>query len=329
VFENIGKDDKPKTLEKVVKRDPNEVIGKKWEQQAAASESSSTSAAKKDLDDLKAMMAKERAQLLGPGGGGGGSLADGVFLGDSDELAILAHFLNEQLLDEPNLPHDMPLDAADASLVFEQLSDGITMCYFFDKMIPEVMDVRVITRKIKDDRDKIDNWNLCVNSCKGSGCRLPDVKAEDLAAADPEQIMKVIWQIVKVGLETEIKTNSDYLQNIFPDKSLDEIEAMPLEKLLLAWVNTIVQQKSKGRVAKSIANDFKDSYFYLTLFDEILATGLDLIDEPDDTIKAEAVVATSKELGRGLVITELGIIEGVYWMNFIFLASILLTASLL
>jgi len=49
--------------------------------------------------------------------------------------------------------------------------------------------------------------------------------------------------------------------------------------------------------------------------------------ELNELERAEQVLMSSSELNRGPVITLPGIVEGVYWQNYILLCSLFLTAS--
>jgi len=102
------------------------------------------------------------------------------------------------------------------------------MCKFFNSMIPDILDERTITKNATQKQDKIDNWNLCVQSARGAGCRLHDVKPENLAAANTKEIKKVMWQIVKLGLEMDVKMNEEYLVKIMPEIDPAKITDMPV-----------------------------------------------------------------------------------------------------
>jgi len=295
-----------------------------WEQNATTS-SSTTSSAKKDIDELKALMAKEREQVMGLGASSGGNLGGSseLFTSDEEETDILLNFLSTHLKGE-TIPQKLPLKASNPN-VFSDLSDGIALCKFFNKMIPDMLDVRVITARVNDRRDKIDNWNLCVQSGKGAGCRLHDVKVDALADGDPESIQKVIFQITKVGLETDIKMCEDFLCDWIPDADPDSLAVMNIDDLLIKWVNSVAKKAGHTRVAKSINKDFQDSYLFSVLFNEFMGVPIDL--DLNELERAEQVVMSSTQLNRGPVVTLQGIVDGVYWQNYFLLCSILLTAA--
>jgi plastin-1 len=108
-------------------------------------------------------------------------------------------------------------------------------------MIPNTLDVRVINFKIQvKPRDQIENWNLCVNSGRAVGCRMNDIDTKELVKGHKEMLLKVIWQVIKVGLETKMKKNQNLIKK-FMDSS-DDMENMvrlASDKLILKWVRDI------------------------------------------------------------------------------------------
>jgi len=273
------------------------------------------------------MMAKEREQVMGlaasSSGNLGSSTSESMFTNDEEETDILLNFMNTHLKGE-TIPQKLPLKPSNPN-IFSDLSDGIALCKFFNKMIPDMLDVRVITARVNDRRDKVDNWNLCVQSGKAAGCRLNDVKVDALADGDPESIQKVIFQVAKVGLETDIKMCEDFLLDWIPGADSDSIAVMNIDDLLIKWVNSVAKKAGHTRVAKSISKDFQDSYLFSVLFNEFMGVPIDL--ELNELERAEQVVMSSTQLNRGPVVTLQGIVDGVYWQNYFLLCSILLTAA--
>jgi len=188
-----------------------------------------------------------------------------------------------------------------------------------------MLDVRVITTKIGDKRDKIDNWNLCVQSARGAGCRLHDVKVESLADGDPISTQKVLFQIAKIGLETDLKMFEEYLAEFIPDADPDALAGMSLDEILTKWVNSLLSKNGHSRAINNLTSDLQDSYVFIVLLNETLGMSLDL--DANELERAQSVVMSSSEIGKGPVITLQGIVDGSYWQNCIFLASLLLTAA--
>jgi len=305
-----------------VKRLGPSPLASQWEKNANTTTSAApSSGAKKDLEDLKALMAKEREQVLSPGGATAGIAS---FSTEEEEIEILINLLNTQLKGE-NIPQRLPLKASSPDL-FTELSDGIALCRFFNKTFPEMMDVRVINMKITEKREKIENWNLCVQSAKAAGCRLYDVKAESLADGDSISIQKVIFQIARIGLETDLKMFEEYLTEFIPDVDSDLLTGMSLDEILLKWINYVLKKTGHSRrPVNNLTTDLQDSFVFIVLLNETF--GLSLEQDSNELERAQSVVMSSSEIGKGPVITLQGIVDGSYWQNCIFLASLLLTAA--
>jgi len=188
-----------------------------------------------------------------------------------------------------------------------------------------MLDVRVITTKVTERKDKIDNWNLCVQSARGAGCRLHDVKAEELADGDVISIQKVIFQIAKIGLETDLKMFEDFLAEFIPDTDPDTLAGMSLDEILLKWINASLKKYGHNRTIANLTSDLQDSYVFIVLLNENLGMTIDL--ESDELERAQSVVMSSPEIGKGPVITLQGVVDGSYWQNCIFLASLCLAAA--
>lgn len=62
-----------------------------------------------------------------------------------------------------------------------------------------------MTRNPKDNRDKVDNWNLILGSAKMAGCRVVRITSEACAQGNETQIQTVLWEIIRVAQETRVK----------------------------------------------------------------------------------------------------------------------------
>jgi hypothetical protein len=67
-----------------------------------------------------------------------------------------------------------------------------------------------------------------------------DIDTKELVKGHKEMLLKVIWQVIKVGLETKMKKNQNLIKK-FMDSS-DDMENMvrlASDKLILKWVRDI------------------------------------------------------------------------------------------
>jgi len=145
-----------------------------------------------------------------------------------------------------------------------------------------------------------------------------------LCSGNAHQIESVLWAIIKQCFEVEVKSSSDYLDQIFNESYHD----WDLDKILISWSNHICSKYNFPANIQSITNDFQNANVYLILIDEVLGTGVALIKISDNIRKAEEIVLTSELLGKGPLITLQGVINGIYWQNVILLSNLLLSATL-
>jgi hypothetical protein len=280
--------------------------------------STSTAVSSPKIEELKKQIAEERDQLLC---GSSQTSYTESFTSDFDELEILMNFLNTQLKGESL--SKIPLDASSSSL-FTDLCDGTILCRYFQKVIPDMLDTRSIHTRTTLKSNKIDNWNACLQNARSVGCRL-NVQAESLADGDPSAIQTVIYQIAKIGLETDIKIYENYLSTILPGVDYDTIAAMCLDDILLRWVNTLLKKCKESVKANNLTTDFQDSRIFIVLLKETLGISLDL--SVNELERAQAVAQAASELGKGPIITLQGIVDASYWQNTLFLGSLLLSTA--
>jgi len=206
---------------------------------------------------------------------------------------------------------------------FEKLSDGVIIAQFFQKYFPKYFQQEINTQ-IKDRQDRIDNWNLCLQALINAGVSNPDISIDLLLEGEVQHIGMLLWDIVKLILFDEVKSQPDYLKYIFKDV---DYRSWDLDIILVNWVNKILSQHQISRRVVHITEDFKDSFIYITLMDIILETGTNILSNEDTLQKAKEVVISSSLLERESVITEDGILLGVYWQNISLLSSLFITAA--
>jgi len=319
---SLKEDEKEKEKDRETAPTPKKggpTVGSLWEKNVSASgpEKSTGGVRTSELDDLKKMMQKEKDVLMNK------TTEPEIAVEGEEASKVLFGFMNKALDGLKGIK--TPLDSEDPDS-WQYLSDGISMCHFFDKMVPDVLDIRALTKKISSDQDKIDNWNLCVNSARGSGCRLNDVKVNLLATGDVESIKKVIWQIIKVSCEVKVRAKKDYLSTVI-DEDIETALKWPLEKLLIAWANVVVKKTGQSFSATSITTGFKDVNMYIILLDAITGCGTDALSLEDNLDRAIEAEANVDLLEEGTVIIAEGILDGIYWMNYAFLSVLLIKAA--
>jgi len=297
-------EDQPKPG-KAPPRDPNKVaLGAVWESTVLAQpQDKPQPTMMKDIEQLKSLMAKERQITI-------------QFSVKSQQ--ILFNFINSAKV------YEKKLDTENLSS-FDKLSDGVIIALFFKKHFPKYFGNQEIKTHIRERQDRADNFSLIFQACQSAGISNPDISIDMLLEGEFQQIGMLLWDIVKLILSDEVKSQSDYLKFIFKGT---EYTTWDLDTILLNWVNKILSQGGYSRTVSNITEDFKDSFVYLTMMDIILETGTAILSNEDLSVRAKEVVISSALLERESI-TDEGILQGIYWQNVTLLCSLLITGSAL
>eukprot|EP01120_Amphizonella_sp_Union-15-10_P011036 TRINITY_DN4581_c0_g3_i5.p1 TRINITY_DN4581_c0_g3~~TRINITY_DN4581_c0_g3_i5.p1 ORF type:complete len:658 (+),score=189.58 TRINITY_DN4581_c0_g3_i5:44-1975(+) len=303
-------------------------VADRWKPQT---QTATNSTAKEEVERMRSRSEFERKASLA-------SLSPQPNLASSSEfsdkdITIFLQYINSVLAGEARVNHLIPLSTNEANLskTFTDLSDGMVLCKFMDKLIPDMLDERAINYKIFDKQSKIENWNLCVNTGRACGCRLSDVSVNDLEAGKKEAIVKVIWETIRAQFDYKLKSSKKFnsqLESIVDQRSgeqVDNVKRLPVDQIVLRWVNFQLAKAGLGRKATNISEDFKDSELYIVLFNAIAPSLADKSALKIDDLKkrAEKVVEICKKFKFPNIIFPEAILEGTYWINLVILGTLL------
>jgi len=247
-----------------------------------------------------------------------------TFKESAHELTVLTNLINAALKGDKDLAG---FTISDGRAPGAELADGAAMVKAFDKLIPGVVDVRAMNKTPKDLRDKVENWNLVLGSARSAGCRLVHVTAEALAGGNETQIQAVVWETLRVAMETRVKKAKVYLEGAFPKEKVADLLRWPMEKVLGGWLSSFIGGRGHAGVKiASLANDCKDGLAYVV----VLAALLKRKDAADVAALApkERLAAVEKmaaELGLDAVAD--GLASGAYWQHYLLAAQLLVKAS--
>lgn len=179
-----------------------------------------------------------------------------------------------------------------------------------DKLLPGVVDARAMTRNVRDQRDRVDNWNLALGSARAAGCRLVHATSESLANGTEAQIQLVrvhlppapphtrqlLWEVARVSLESRVKKAKVYLEGAFPKEKVVDLVKWPIEKILTSWLVGFCDTRKHQVKVTSLASDLKDGLAYAVVIGAITKKGADLIAQSPEQ-RLAGVVRLAKELG--------------------------------
>eukprot|EP01121_Diplochlamys_sp_Union-15-3_P011348 TRINITY_DN3278_c0_g1_i1.p1 TRINITY_DN3278_c0_g1~~TRINITY_DN3278_c0_g1_i1.p1 ORF type:complete len:276 (+),score=35.07 TRINITY_DN3278_c0_g1_i1:415-1242(+) len=248
---------------------------------------------------------------------------------DFEDAGILLGFINMALAADPKAKKYLPITAFNLEKTMSKLSDGVVLCMFFNRFIPNCLDIRVITWNPQSQLDKLDNLNLCINSGRASGCRLNSVDTKEMEKGNATQILTFLWEVVKIGTYNKMRNHRSQLENIRqPNEELKDVAQLPPDLVLIRWVNYTLREEQMQPV-RSITNDFRDSVVYVKLLHELAPSliSTSILKEIDNYKRAERVVESMHSMRFPRLISAKGIVEGIYWQNFLVLSTLFLASQ--
>ena len=168
--------------------------------------------------------------------------------------------------------------------------------------VPHTIDERVLNVNKKLNAFQItENLNVVVNSAKAIGCSVVNIGATDIMEGREHLILGLIWQIIKIGLQAhiDIKHHPELFRLLNPGEGLEEFLKLPVEQILLRWVNFHLKKSEYAKTVKNFGSDVKDGEAYTHLLNQLspqlcskspLQTG-------DLMVRAEQVLANADKIG--------------------------------
>jgi len=250
-----------------------------------------------------------------------------------EEMSAFAEHLNYVLAEDKDLAYLMPIKAEGLDLCFK-ISDGMLLAKFINVAASDTIDVRVLNKPKKKNKYKLnlfktnENLNLVVNAAKSIGVSTVNIGASDLreGMGKPHLVLGIMWQLVKLQLLNQInlKEHPELIRLLGEDETLDQLHALPAEKLLLRWFNFHLKEANHPRRVKNFGKDIADGECYTVLLNKLnpKKCSLDALDEKDNERRAGMVVRNADRLGAKVFIKPKNIVDGNEKLNLAFTASI-------
>ncbi|XP_032080952.1 plastin-1 [Thamnophis elegans] len=251
---------------------------------------------------------------------------------EEDKVAFV-NWINKALKDDPDCKHCLPMDPSDASL-FKSLADGILLCKMINLSQPDTIDERAINKKKLTAFTRSENLDLALNSASAIGCTVVNIGSQDLIDGKPHLVLGLLWQIIKVGLfsDIEISRNEALIGLLSDEEELEQLIKLSPEELLLRWVNYHLNNAGWKKIS-NFGQDIKDSKAYYHLLNQIAPKGgnngekaiaIDLsgFNEPNDLRRAEYMLQQADKLGCKQFVTPTDVVAGNPKLNIAFVANL-------
>ncbi|EHA98374.1 Plastin-3 [Heterocephalus glaber] len=251
-----------------------------------------------------------------------------------EEKYAFVNWINKALENDPDCRHVIPMNPNTDDL-FKAVGDGIVLCKMINLSVPDTIDERAINKKKLTPFIIQENLNLALNSASAIGCHVVNIAAEDLRAGKPHLVLGLLWQIIKIGLFTDIElSRNETLAALLrvDGETLEELMKLSPEELLLRWANFHLENSGWQKI-NNFSADIKDSKAYFHLLNQIAPKGqkegepqIDInmsgFNETDDLKRAESMLQQADKLGCRQFVTPADVVSGNPKLNLAFVANL-------
>ncbi|XP_026522181.1 plastin-1 [Notechis scutatus] len=251
---------------------------------------------------------------------------------EEDKVAFV-NWINKALKDDPDCKYCLPMNPSDDSL-FNSLADGILLCKMINLSQPDTIDERAINKKKLTAFTRSENLDLALNSASAIGCTVVNIGSQDLIDGKPHLVLGLLWQIIKVGLfsDIEISRNEALIGLLSDEEGLEQLMKLSPEELLLRWVNYHLNNAGWKKIS-NFGQDIKDSKAYYHLLNQIapkqgnsgetaIAIDFSGFNEPNDLRRAEYMLQQADKLGCKQFVTPTDVVTGNPKLNLAFVANL-------
>lgn len=242
-----------------------------------------------------------------------------------DEKESFTVHINQALGNDKLLAGRLPIDPSSMK-VFSEAKDGIMLAKLINDSVPQTIDERVLNVNKKLNTFQItENLNVVVNSAKAIGCSVVNIGASDIMEGREHLILGLIWQIIKIGLQSniDIKHHPELFRLLNPGESLEDFLKLPVEQILLRWVNHHLKKSEFNKTVKNFGMDIKDGEAYTYLLNQLSPQCSKApLQTADLMVRAEAVLANAEKLGCRKYLNAKTLVEGNTKLNFAFVANL-------
>lgn len=212
---------------------------------------------------------------------------------------------------------------------FEMLKDGILLSKLINDSVPGSVDERALnypkTRPLNYFM-MLENQNLVLNSCVAIGCRIMNIRPEDMVDGVKQAQLNVVWQVIRAGLMANINlTCNPGLKILLQEgETVARLMAKTPEDLLIRWVNFHLKRVCDHKQIKNFYRDIQDGEVYTYLLTAIAPQDTDLLPlrETDLEDRMDMLLEYARDLDVLNFVTPRDIIKGNIKLNTAFIAQI-------
>ena len=255
-----------------------------------------------------------------------------------DEVVAFTSQINITMANDPSISSILPIDASDLKNLelFKKCSDGRLLAALANQIEPDTIDMRVLRydeskpEAFKQVRSR-ENISLVLNSLIALGVGTSNVNAMNFLdyRNNLHLILGVAWQLLKriVLGKIDLHVNKNLVLLMQEGETLEDLLALPAEKLLQRWVNYQLKKAGCAQRMENLSSSLRDGIIYINLLDHIGGKNTGLLELANESVapskRAEAIVLHAKErYGIDIKVSSSFITAGLERINTIFLASV-------
>jgi len=243
-----------------------------------------------------------------------------------EEKVAFADYINNALKKDADIGKThLPINTEDMSL-FSAVKDGLVLCKLINDAVPDTIDERVMNKKNLNAFRICENQTLGINSAKSIGCNVVNIGAQDLVDGKTHLVLGLIWQIIRIGLFSKINliNHPELYRLLEPGETIEDFLKLPVEQILLRWVNYHLKNAGWGRRVNNFTSDIKDAENYAVLLAQIAPQhcNRDPLKESDTLKRAELVLKNAEKLDCRKFVTAKDINKGNHKLNLAFVANL-------
>jgi len=244
-----------------------------------------------------------------------------------EEQVAFSNWINRNLAADDDCQKYLPLNP-DTRDLYIKSNDGVIFCKLINQSQAGTIDERTINKGKLSIYHMIENLTLALTSAQSIGCNIVNIGPEDLYAGKPHLVLGLLWQIIRIGLLSDINLHEhpNLALLLGEDESLEEFMKLSPEQILIRWVNYHLSRSTCNRRIANLTTDIKDSIVYTYLLHQIAPKEYGVTTEPEQvgdlTARAERMLQEADKIGCRSFVAPNDVVTGNYKLNLAFVANL-------
>jgi plastin-3 len=244
-----------------------------------------------------------------------------------EEQIAFSNWINKNMAADEDCQKYLPLDPETRDL-YIRCNDGVIFCKLVNLSQPGTIDERTINKGKLSIYHMIENLTLALTSSQSIGCNIVNIGAEDLHAGKPHLVLGLLWQIIRIGLLSDINLHEHPNLAILLDdsESIEELMKLSPEQILIRWVNYHLSRSPCQRRIANFTTDIQDSVAYVYLLNQIAPKEAGVTTEAESASnlhdRAERMLQEADKIGCRSFVEPSDVVSGNYKLNLAFVANL-------